>query len=619
MPFRLIEVTASSAHLDTVTAIAETNEVSFYRVGPELEGRVTVAMLAGPGERQAILDSLQTGLAVSDDWRVLVLPLEAVIPTPPEPAEDRTRRRGPRPSESREELYNDTERGAHCDVNFLLLVFLSTLVAAIGLTADNVAVVIGAMVIAPLLGPNLALILAAALGDRGLLWRAVKTNLIGVSLALVISIVIGALLPVDLQSKELLDRTSVGAEGMMLALASGAAAALCMTSGLSTTLVGVMVAVALLPPTATLGIMLGAGQPALAWGAALLLAVNVVSVNLAGQIVFLLRGGEAAHLAGEAPGPAIGRHQHRRLGLRPLDPDRHPDTALVGELDRFHIGNHPRPQRLVGQRPFEGAHVLGHVVDPRGRRNGTGDGRVRDDELQEYLRPVLAGDLRRPAGQRPPGHQVEERAAAKGPVGDHRQAALGGVGQEPCLGLAVQDVVGELDDVQRLCRHHRLEVLVAAPVRGGDTDVPHPPLGLPLHQRLVVHLPVQEIMDLHEVEGLDAPKLFRLGHLADAERLKGGPDLGGGKETLLVLDAGEAAADHRLGSTVHGRGIHKTSTHVEEALENRLTRGQDRRVVADIEGDPRTHADHRQSLAAAGDGFGERPGGGRLQAVGHQR
>jgi uncharacterized membrane protein len=64
----------------------------------------------------------------------------------------------------RESLYEEIEKSARLDVNYLALVMLSTVVAAIGLIEDNVAVVIGAMVIAPLLGPNLALALGTALG-----------------------------------------------------------------------------------------------------------------------------------------------------------------------------------------------------------------------------------------------------------------------------------------------------------------------------------------------------------------------------------------------------------------------------------------------------------------------
>ena len=191
---------------------------------------------------------------------------------------------------SREELYNNVEKNARLDNNFLLLVFLSTIVVAIGLLEDNVAVVIGAMVIAPLLGPNIALALGTALGDRSLMWESLKTTLAGLTLALGLSVVIGMLWPLNFESRELLARTDVGLDSAALAFASGAAAVLSLTTGLPSVLVGVMVAVALLPPTATLGLMLGAGNWELATGAGLLLAVNIVCVNLAAKVSFLFRG-----------------------------------------------------------------------------------------------------------------------------------------------------------------------------------------------------------------------------------------------------------------------------------------------------------------------------------------
>jgi uncharacterized hydrophobic protein (TIGR00341 family) len=171
-----------------------------------------------------------------------------------------------------------------------LLVFLSTIVASIGLIENNIAVIVGAMVIAPLLGPNIALAFATSLGDRELMWQALKTNLAGLSLTLVMTIVIGMIWPGHLNSFEILVRTDVKPDGIVLALASGAAAVLSLATGLSSALVGVMVAVALLPPTATLGMMLGSGQSSLALGAALLLAVNVVCINLAAKLMFLLKG-----------------------------------------------------------------------------------------------------------------------------------------------------------------------------------------------------------------------------------------------------------------------------------------------------------------------------------------
>lgn len=167
---------------------------------------------------------------------------------------------------------------------------LSTIVVAIGLLEDNVAVVIGAMVIAPLLGPNIALALATALGDTELIWKSLKTGAIGFVVALGLSILIGKLWHLNFDSRELLARTDVGLDSIALALASGAAAVLSLSTGLPSVLVGVMVAVALLPPTATMGLMLGAGKFQLAEGAALLLAVNVVSVNLSAKVTFLIRG-----------------------------------------------------------------------------------------------------------------------------------------------------------------------------------------------------------------------------------------------------------------------------------------------------------------------------------------
>lgn len=182
------------------------------------------------------------------------------------------------------------DKNSRLGPNYLILVMLSTVVAAIGLIEDNVAVVIGAMVIAPLLGPNLALSLGTALGDVPLMRRSVRTVLVGILLAVALTAILGWLWPTELSSREVLSRTEAGLDSVLLALASGAAAALSVTTGLSSVLVGVMVAVALLPPAATVGLMLGQGEPGLALGAALLLAINVVSVNLASKIVFFFKG-----------------------------------------------------------------------------------------------------------------------------------------------------------------------------------------------------------------------------------------------------------------------------------------------------------------------------------------
>ena len=284
---KLIEVITDAKNHDLVIRIAKQHDSEIYWRGtPNQEGRQSIRILVSDEDRQSVLDALQ-GL-LGESMKILVLPVDAVLP-----------RKEPKPSDqdvketittTREELYNNIVKNAHLDSTYLLLVFLSTAVVAIGLLEDNVAVVIGAMVIAPLLGPNIALALGAALGDMALMWKATKTTIAGITLALMLSMILGFIYPFNLDSHELMARTDVGLGSIVLALASGAAAVVSLTTGLASVLVGVMVAVALLPPTATLGLMIGAGQPKLAVGAALLLGVNIVSVNLAAKVVFWFRG-----------------------------------------------------------------------------------------------------------------------------------------------------------------------------------------------------------------------------------------------------------------------------------------------------------------------------------------
>jgi len=271
---------------------------------PSDDGRQAVRMLVPDAARQRLMDALQSLLESDDDARIIITPVDAALPREdPKPSDNAGEGSGStKPvgedkeaeqravSQTREELYAQIAKGARLDSNFLLLVVLSTIVAAIGLAEDNVAVVIGAMVIAPLLGPNIAFAFATALGDKRLAAESLITDLAGLGLALLLSLGIGLIWSIDLSSHEIMARTDVSLASVALALASGAAAVLSLTTGLSSALVGVMVAVALLPPTAVLGMLAGNGRWGLAGGAALLLAVNVVCVLLAAKVVFLARG-----------------------------------------------------------------------------------------------------------------------------------------------------------------------------------------------------------------------------------------------------------------------------------------------------------------------------------------
>jgi uncharacterized hydrophobic protein (TIGR00341 family) len=219
------------------------------------------------------------------------------LPRRPE-SEDQGARAAPgageaaRPSSriSREELYADLSGPARITRVFLAMVVLSTIVASIGLSRNNAAIVIGAMVMAPLLAPNMALSLATTLGDAKLASQAVRTTFIGILLAAIVALVCGFLLSIDPKSTEIASRTSVGPTDLVVALAAGIAGALAFTSGVPTSLVGVMVAVALLPPLVVCSMLFAAGHWGESLGALLLLLCNVIAINLAGVGTFLLQG-----------------------------------------------------------------------------------------------------------------------------------------------------------------------------------------------------------------------------------------------------------------------------------------------------------------------------------------
>jgi len=295
MAVRIVQVITEERLGKSLESILKKLDVIDWWKAFDEEGRTAYSMLIQLENTQSILDLLQTTYGTNAATRILVLPVEASLPKPVEKNHDEKEKEKklistPSGGISREELYDHIVDGTKLNRNYILLVLLSTIVAATGLLENNVAVLIGAMVIAPLLGPNLAMALAAALGDLRLMAKAALTNLSGLVVCFAFSYLIGTIWPYGFNSVALLQRTGVGFDGMVIALTSGAAAVLSLTTGISSVLVGVMVAVALLPPTAVIGITCGAHEYYHALGAALLLAVNLVCVNLAANLVFLLKG-----------------------------------------------------------------------------------------------------------------------------------------------------------------------------------------------------------------------------------------------------------------------------------------------------------------------------------------
>ena len=236
---------------------------------------------------EPVLDFIQNQYGHREGFRVIIVPVEAVIPRleveeKPETNEESQNSKSEAIRIYREELYEDVSSVSAGGRTFILLAVLSAFVAAIGLLRGNVAIIIGAMVIAPLLGPNMGMALAATLGDPILAKRSLKTNFTGIAVALTIAIALGWFAEVDIKNTEIASRLQVSYADFVLALS--------LTSGVPGSLIGVMVAVALLPPLMVFGLLVGAGQFQTSLNALLLLATNVVCVNISGVAMFLYQG-----------------------------------------------------------------------------------------------------------------------------------------------------------------------------------------------------------------------------------------------------------------------------------------------------------------------------------------
>ncbi|MDO8938321.1 MAG: TIGR00341 family protein [Methylicorpusculum sp.] len=294
MALRLIEIILTEQDGLEVQELLKDYKVLEHRQVKLSDKEVLVRILLDAEQTEAVLDLFEKRYTGKEGKRMVILAVEATLPrVEPEPANTHEQAAPEEKSPkriSREELYEDIKDAAEFSWVYIAMVVLSTIVAAVGLYYDSVAIIIGAMVIAPLLGPNMALSLGTTLGDLPLLRRAIMTALAGIATTMVLSVFIGMLLQVNPASPELASRNGVGLGDIAVALASGCAGALAFTTGVSTALIGVMVAVALLPPLVAFGLLLGGWHPALAMGALSLFLVNLISINLAGVTTFMAQG-----------------------------------------------------------------------------------------------------------------------------------------------------------------------------------------------------------------------------------------------------------------------------------------------------------------------------------------
>ncbi len=317
MALRLIKILPPNGYDDLNRLINEDDIVASW-IDKSEGGKTVINLLADVELTEKILSDLETTFTGQEDYRIVLLPISATLPSQTKEEENKEKNKAKKTGKkeddervhriSREELYEEIKKVVDFSWVYLVLIALSCVVAANGLIRDNAAMVIGAMVIAPILGPNVGLALATTLGDKALLKRSVKSILYGFTLGISLSFLMGLLIDINPEVSQISSRTVVSYADIALGLAAGVAGCLSFTRGISAAVIGVMVAVALLPPMVTTGLLLGSGMYELAYGAGLLTVTYVICINLAGVLTFLFQGIKPHSFVEQREGEELSRY-----------------------------------------------------------------------------------------------------------------------------------------------------------------------------------------------------------------------------------------------------------------------------------------------------------------------
>ena len=194
-----------------------------------------------------------------------------------------------RPGAAREAAASATDT----DLPYWMILMISGAIASFGVAIDSAAVVIGAMLIAPLLAPVVGLALALATGDGRLMVQTAAVVLASMVVVVATGVIVAWTLPFQTLTAEITSRTSPTAIDLRIAIFSGLAGALVTVARrkrLSAAIPGVAISVALIPPLAVTGFGIGMGNADVVRGSLLLYEANLAGIVLSGMALFLLVG-----------------------------------------------------------------------------------------------------------------------------------------------------------------------------------------------------------------------------------------------------------------------------------------------------------------------------------------
>lgn len=188
-------------------------------------------------------------------------------------------------------VHSEISDGSEPALRFYILVAVSTLIASFGLIANSTAVVIGAMLVAPLMTPIFGVSLALVRGEPKLLGRAARAEIFGVAAAVTMGFILGLLLGDIEPTPEMLSRTRPNLFDLIVAVLAGFAGAYALVDEkISPALPGVAIATAIVPPLANSGLCLALGEVRGGIGSFLLFFANFLSILIVASGTFISSG-----------------------------------------------------------------------------------------------------------------------------------------------------------------------------------------------------------------------------------------------------------------------------------------------------------------------------------------
>ncbi|MBX0321728.1 TIGR00341 family protein [Halomicroarcula sp. F13] len=286
---RLIQIRVEDEDLATVQEVLDDREISYVQTDEESAGggASLVQFPLPPEAVDEVFEELEAA-GLDPDRYAVVATAETARPDQSVAAEDHEDR-----------ISHDELRGRAVGMNpgvvtYYGMTVLSAVVATAGLLLDSPAIVVGSMVIAPQVGSALIAAVGTTLDDRPLVREGFRDQILGLLLAVVSAAAFGFLVrnvgfvPGQLRVttvQQISQRISPGFLSLAVGLCAGAAGAVGLATALPVSLVGVMIAAALIPAAAAVGVGIAWGLPAVALGAGILLLVNAASINLTGFLV----------------------------------------------------------------------------------------------------------------------------------------------------------------------------------------------------------------------------------------------------------------------------------------------------------------------------------------------